>query len=176
MTTGNTYVLKPSERTPGAVELLGRYLDECGIPKGVFNIVQGGFETVKHICEHPDIKAVSFVGGNRAGDYIYENAAKTFKRCQINMGAKNHAVIMPDADKEDCLNALVSAAFGSSGQRCMALSVAIFVGESRQWVQELITKAKTFKLGPGHDNTTDIPPLAYKELHTRVNHLIDTAE
>ena len=81
LVTGNTYVLKPSERVPGAVNYLTKLLEETGVPKGVVNVVQGGFETTKHICEHPDIKAVSFVGGNKAGDYIYENASKTFKRC-----------------------------------------------------------------------------------------------
>ncbi|CAD8068980.1 unnamed protein product [Paramecium sonneborni] len=173
--TGNTYILKPSERVPGAVTYLTKLLEESGVPKGVVNIVQGGFETTKHICEHPDIKAVSFVGGNKAGDYIYENASKTFKRCQINMGAKNHGVIMPDADKEDCLNALASAAFGSTGQRCMALSVAIFVGKSREWIPDLIAKAKSFKVGPGHENI-DIAPVSYKELYERIHYLVGTAE
>lgn len=112
----------------------------------------------------------------QAGDYIYQNAAKTHKRCQINMGAKNHAVIMPDADREDCLNALASAAFGATGQRCMALSVAIFVGESREWVGDLVSKAKQFKIGAGNEKGVDIAPLCYRELKDKVRQLIDTVE
>ena len=107
---------------------MAKLFQEINLPKGVVNIVQGGFDTTTHICKHPDIKAISFVGGNSAGEYIYQEGAKQGKRMQCNMGAKNHGVIMPDADKEDALNALVNAAFGASGQRCMALSTVIFVG------------------------------------------------
>ena len=94
----------------------------------MFNVVQGGFDTTRQICHHPDIKSISFVGGNQAGEFIYTEGAKHGKRMQCNMGAKNHGVIMPDADKEDALNALVNAAFGASGQRSMALSTVVFVG------------------------------------------------
>ena len=128
ITCGNTFVLKPSERVAGAADYLAKLFQEINLPKGVVNIVQGGFDTTTHICKHPDIKAISFVGGNSAGEYIYQEGAKQGKRMQCNMGAKNHGVIMPDADKEDALNALVNAAFGASGQRCMALSTVIFVG------------------------------------------------
>jgi malonate-semialdehyde dehydrogenase (acetylating)/methylmalonate-semialdehyde dehydrogenase len=160
ITTGNTYVIKPSERTPSAVSYLVNLLKECNLPNGVVNIVQGAFDTTKQICEDPTIKAISFVGGNRAGDYIYENAAKTFKRCQINMGAKNHGVIMPDADKEDALNAITNAAFGSTGQRCMALPAVIMVGKAQEWIPEFINKAKSLTLGPG-TSKADIAPLTY---------------
>ena len=117
ITCGNTFVLKPSERVAGAMNHLAKLLQEINLPAGVVNIVQGGFETTQQIVKHPDIKAVSFVGGNMAGEYIYEEAAKTGKRAQCNMGAKNHAIVMPDADKEDALNAIVNASFGASGQR-----------------------------------------------------------
>jgi len=127
--TGNTYVLKPSERVAGAAMMLAEMMNEVGIPKGVFNLVHGGSQTVTNICTHPDIKAISFVGGNNAGEYIWKTGTANGKRVQSNMGAKNHAVVMPDADKEDTINSLVSASFGSSGQRCMAITTVIFVGD-----------------------------------------------
>ena len=99
ITCGNTYVLKPSEKVAGAVDHLCKLVHEINLPKGVFNVVQGGFETTQQICKHDDIKAVSFVGGNQAGEYIYKTAAEHGKRVQCNMGAKNHGIIMPDADK-----------------------------------------------------------------------------
>ena len=128
ITCGNTFVMKPSERVTGAADHLTKLVQEVGIPKGVFNVVQGGFDTTSQICKHPDIKAISFVGGNSAGEYIYQEGAKQNKRMQINMGAKNHGILMPDADKQDALNALANAAFGASGQRCMALSTVVTVG------------------------------------------------
>jgi len=130
ITLGNTYVLKPSEKVAGTAEILIDLLEQSGVPKGVVNVVQGGKDTVTQICEHPDIKAVSFVGGNQAGEYIYRTASNHGKRAQVNMGAKNHAIIMPDADKDDAINAMIGACFGSAGQRCMAISVSVMVGES----------------------------------------------
>lgn len=141
ITCGNTFIIKPSERVGGAVDMLTHAFKEIGLPKGVVNIVHGGFETTKQLCVHPQIKALSFVGGNKAGEYIYETGAKHGKRVQANMGAKNHGIVMPDADKEDALNALTNAAFGASGQRCMALSVAILVGDANKWIPDLIKKA-----------------------------------
>ena len=126
---GNTYVLKPSERVAGAAMMLAEMMHEVGMPKGVFNMVHGGPQTVTNICTHPDIKAISFVGGNEAGEYIWRTGTTHGKRVQSNMGAKNHAVVMPDADREDTINSLVGACFGSSGQRCMAISTVIFVGD-----------------------------------------------
>lgn len=130
ITLGNTFLLKPSERVANTSTYLAKIVQEIGIPKGVFQVVNGGFDTTKHITQHPDIRAISFVGGNQAGDYIYEQGAKTFKRMQINMGAKNHCIVLPDADREDAVNAIVGAAFGASGQRCMALTTCVLVGES----------------------------------------------
>lgn len=150
-------------------------LNDIGIPKGVVNLVHGGFDTVKTMCEDKTIKAISFVGGNKAGDYIYEHGAKNHKRIQVNMGAKNHGVIMPDCDKEDALNALVSAAFGATGQRCMALSVAVLVGETKNWVPDLVEKAKKLKLGNGAEEGIDVAPLCYPELRTNVLRLLDSA-
>jgi malonate-semialdehyde dehydrogenase (acetylating)/methylmalonate-semialdehyde dehydrogenase len=131
ITLGNTYIMKPSEKVPGAMEILLDLLKQSGVPDGVVNVVQGGKETVTDICTHPDIRAISFVGGNQAGEYIYRTGSNHGKRVQSNMGAKNHAIIMPDADKEDTINALIGACFGSTGQRCMAISVAIMVGDSQ---------------------------------------------
>lgn len=115
ITLGNTYIMKPSEKVPGAMEVLLDLLKQSGVPDGVVNVVQGGRDTVTNICTHPDIKAVSFVGGNQAGEYIYKTASAHGKRVQSNMGAKNHAIIMPDADKDDTINALIGACFGSTG-------------------------------------------------------------
>ena len=163
--TGNTLVLKVSEKNPGCSMIIARLLNEINLPKGVCNIVHGGFETVKAICEPNPIRAVSFVGGNRAGEYIHENASRNGKRCQINMAAKNHAIIMPDADREETLNALVGAAFGATGQRCMAISVAVFVGESKSWVPSLVEKSRNLVLGAGNEKGVDVSPLCYSEVN-----------
>lgn len=175
ITCGNTYVLKPSERVSGAAMHLAKLCQEINLPKGVFNIANGGFDTTKAICEHPDIKAISFVGGNGAGEYIYKVGSEHGKRVQCNMGAKNHAIIMPDADKEDALNALTNAAFGASGQRCMALTTAVFVGESHKWLSELVPKAKSFKIGAGNESGIDLAPVCYPELKARIVDLIKSA-
>lgn len=172
ITLGNTYVLKPSEKVAGATNLLMDLLKESGVPHGVVNVVHGGPETVTNICTHPDIKAVSFVGGNKAGEYIYKTASAHGKRAQVNMGAKNHAVILPDADKEDTINALIGACFGSSGQRCMAITTAVMVGDSQQWIDDVIEKSKKLTVGPGHEEV-DIAPLVSKESQQRVISLIE---
>jgi malonate-semialdehyde dehydrogenase (acetylating)/methylmalonate-semialdehyde dehydrogenase len=149
ITLGNTCVIKPSEKVPGTAEILIDLLAESGVPKGVVNVVQGGRDTVTQMCTHPDIKAVSFVGGNQAGEYIYKTASNHGKRAQVNMGAKNHAIVMPDADKEDTINALIGACFGSSGQRCMAISVAVLVGDTQEWIPEIVKRTKGLTIGPG---------------------------
>lgn len=158
ITCGNTYLMKPSEKVAGTSEILIDLLKESGVPDGVVNVVQGGHDTVTHICTHPDIKAVSFVGSNTAGEYIYKTESNHGKRAQVNMGAKNHCIVMPDAEKEDAINALIGACFGSTGQRCMAISVVVLVGDSQKWIPEIVEKAKTLKVGPGHLNF-DIAPL-----------------
>lgn len=157
ITCGNTYLLKPSEKVAGTSEMLIDLLKESGVPDGVVNVVQGGHETVTQICTHEDIKAVSFVGSNTAGEYIYKTASNHGKRAQVNMGAKNHCIVMPDCEKEDAINALIGACFGSTGQRCMAISVVVLVGDTQKWVPEIVEKAKTLKVGPGHANF-DITP------------------
>jgi len=128
---GNTYILKPSEKVATTSQKLAELFLEAGFPAGVLNVVHGGKDTVDMICKHPDIRAISFVGGNEAGTYIHQTGSHHGKRVQSNMGAKNHAVVLPDADREDTINALISSVFGAAGQRCMALSVIVLVGESK---------------------------------------------
>ncbi len=126
---GNTFILKPSERDPSASLLMADWLKEAGLPDGVFNVVHGDKETVDALLHHPDISAISFVGSTPIAKYIYETAARTSKRCQALGGAKNHMIIMPDADLDQAVDALMGAAYGSAGERCMAISVAVPVGE-----------------------------------------------
>lgn len=176
ITCGNTYVIKPSERTPTATIQLVQLMEEAGLPAGVLNVVHGGKETVEFVCKDPRIRAISFVGGNEAGAYIHTTGTEHGKRVQSNMGAKNHATILPDASKDSTLNALVGAALGASGQRCMALSTALFVGDSRDWVGELAEKASRLKVGPGLEPGTDIGPVISKAAKERVESLITSAE
>src|SRR5690554_1986854 len=136
--TGNTFVLKPSEQDPMVTMRLAELALEAGIPAGVLNIIHGGPDAVNALCDHKEIKAVSFVGSTHVGTHVYNRASLNGKRVQCMMGAKNHAVIMPDANKEQTLNAIAGAAFGAAGQRCMALPVVILVGESRSWLPELV--------------------------------------
>ena len=131
---GNTFVLKPSEQDPLSTMMLVELAIQAGVPAGVLNVVHGGKEVVDRLCTNPLIKAISFVGSTAVGTHVYNLAGQHGKRVQSMMGAKNHVVVMPDANKEQTLNALVGAAFGAAGQRCMALSVAVMVGESQQWV------------------------------------------
>jgi len=169
---GNTYVLKPSEKTPGASLILARLAQEAGVPDGVLNIVHGGVDCVNFICKHPAIRAISFVGSNQAGEYIHDVGSKHGKRVQANLGAKNHATILPDADKESTLNALCGAAFGAAGQRCMALSSAIFVGEAKEWIPELVEKAKSMACDVGSNPNAALGPLISKDSKARVESLI----
>lgn len=175
ITLGNTFVMKPSEKVPHTGELLLDLLKESGVPDGVVNCVHGAHDIVTQTCHHPDIKAVSFVGANTAGEYIYTEASAKGKRCQVNMGAKNHSIVMPDSDKEDTLNALTGACFGSTGQRCMAISVLVLVGDAQKWIPDLVEKAKTLKVGPGHQNY-DIAPLNNRDHLARVHELIADGE
>ncbi|PVV01116.1 hypothetical protein BB560_004475 [Smittium megazygosporum] len=175
LATGNTVVLKPSEKDPGAALMLAELAIEAGIPKGALNIVHGGKPTVEFILQDPAIKAVSFVGGDAAGKAIHAGASANGKRVQCNNGAKNHGVIMPDADKEHAINALVGAAFGAAGQRCMALSTAVFVGESQEWIGEVVEQASKLKVGSGLDKSSDLGPLITKGALERAERLIQSA-
>jgi malonate-semialdehyde dehydrogenase (acetylating)/methylmalonate-semialdehyde dehydrogenase len=173
--TGNTYVIKPSEKDPGAMDILAE-LSKGLWPDGVLNVLQGGKRVVDGMCDAPEVKAISFVGGGFVGNYIHERGSKNGKRVQSNMAAKNHGVILPDAQKERTLDALTGAAFGSTGQRCMALSVAVFVGDSQEWIPELVARAQKLKVGAGEDPTTDIGPVVTKESYERILRIISDAE
>ena len=170
---GNTFVLKPSEQDPMVTMRLVELALEAGVPPGVLNVVHGGERAVNALCDHPDIKAISFVGSTRVGTHVYHRASATGKRVQCMMGAKNHAIVMPDANKEQTLNALAGASFGAAGQRCMAVSVAVLVGEARQWVPDLVAKAKTLRIGAGTDPGVDVGPLVSCAAYERVNGLIE---
>ena len=170
--TGNTFLLKPSEQDPMVTMRLVELALEAGIPKGVLNVVHGGKDVVNAICDHPDIQAISFVGSTAVGTHVYNRASLAGKRVQCMMGAKNHAVVLPDANKEQTLNALAGAAFGAAGQRCMAASTLVLVGEARGWVDELVEKAKTLKVGPGNAPGVDVGPVISCAARSRIEGLI----
>jgi malonate-semialdehyde dehydrogenase (acetylating)/methylmalonate-semialdehyde dehydrogenase len=136
-------------------------------------VIHGAHDAVNFICDSPKIKAISFVGSDQAGTYIYERGSKNGKRVQSNMGAKNHGVIMPDANKENALNQLVGAAFGAAGQRCMALTTAVFVGETKNWIPDLVEKVKKLKVNAGHLPNTDIGPVISKDSKKRIEAIIE---
>jgi len=172
---GNTFILKPSEKNPGASMVIAE-LSQDIFPPGVLNIIHGSKNSVDFICDHPFIKAISFVGGNQAGEYIHARGSKNGKRIQSNMGAKNHALILPDAKRDRTIDMLIGAAFGATGQRCMALPVAIFVGESQKWIPDLVEKARKLKIGPGSDPEAQIGPLITSDSKKRVEKLIETGK
>jgi malonate-semialdehyde dehydrogenase (acetylating)/methylmalonate-semialdehyde dehydrogenase len=151
-------------------------LEEAGVPPGVVNVIHGATESVNFICDNPDIKAISFVGSDIAGKHIYERGSKNGKRVQCNMGAKNHGVIMPDANKEHTLNQLVGAAFGAAGQRCMALSTAVFVGDAKEWIPDLIERAKKLKVNAGHEANADLGPVISPQAKQRILSLIESGK
>ena len=170
--TGNTFVLKPSEQDPMSTIRLVELAIEAGIPAGVLNVVHGGVDIVNGICDHKDIKAISFVGSTGVGTHVYNRASLAGKRVQCMMGAKNHAIVLPDCNKEQTLNALAGASFGAAGQRCMALPVVILVGEARNWVNEIAERAKGLKVGNGATPGVDVGPLVNKNARARVDNLI----
>jgi malonate-semialdehyde dehydrogenase (acetylating)/methylmalonate-semialdehyde dehydrogenase len=169
---GNTFVLKPSEQDPLSTLLLVELAMEAGVPPGVLNVVHGGKEVVDAICTHPDIKAVSFVGSTAVGTHVYDLAGRHGKRVQSMMGAKNHAVVLPDANRAQTLNALAGAAFGAAGQRCMATSVAVLVGSTKEWIPELKALAQKLKVNAGSEPGTDVGPVISKRAKERVLSLI----
>jgi len=173
---GNTFVLKPSEQDPLSTMELVKLAVEAGVPAGVLNVVHGAKEVVDALCTHPDIKAVSFVGSTAVGTHVYNLASAHGKRVQSMMGAKNHAVVLPDAHKEQTLNALAGAGFGAAGQRCMATSVVVLVGAAREWVPDLVAKAKTLKVGAGAEAGTDVGPVVSVAAKERILGLIASGE
>ncbi len=178
LAAGNCFVLKPSERDPSSALLLARWLTEAGLPQGVFNVVNGDKEAVDALLTHPDIQAVSFVGSTPIARYIYETATRNGKRCQALGGAKNHMIIMPDADMDQAVDALMGAGYGSAGERCMAISVAVPVGEKTAdiLIEKLAPKVRALKVGPGVDPSSEMGPLVTKQHFDKVKGYIDSGE
>ena len=169
---GNTFVLKPSEQDPMTAMLLAELAMEAGVPPGVLNIVHGGRAAVEALCTHADVRAVSFVGSTQVGTQVYQLASAHDKRAQCMLGAKNHAVLLPDAAREQSLNALVGAAFGAAGQRCMAISVGVLVGRANDWIPEIVARARSLKVSAGSEPGADLGPLISKTALARVTSLV----
>lgn len=172
---GNTFVLKPSEKDPSAPTYIAGLLKEAGLPDGVFNVVNGDKEAVDTLLEDPRVGAVSFVGSTPIAEYIYEKGTANGKRVQALGGAKNHAVVMPDADMENVVNALMGAAFGSCGERCMAISVTVCVGDevADEIVSQLSSKVAQLRIGPGIDTTNEMGPLISQVHYEKVRSYVD---
>ena len=175
---GNTFILKPSERDPSATLFVAQLAHEAGLPPGVLNVVNGDREVVDILLNDPAIQAVSFVGSTPVAESVYATATSGGKRCQALGGAKNHAIVMPDADLDNAVKALMGAAFGSSGERCMAISVAVAVGEqtAEELVESLKTEMSSLKVGGAQDNSNDFGPLITAEHRNKVIGLITSAE
>lgn len=173
---GNCIIIKPSERDPGAAMILADLTRQAGFPPGVINIIHGTKQAVDFILDEPSIKAISFVGSNRVGEYIYSRASANGKRVQANLGAKNHAIVLPDCNKNSAINAIAAAAFGAAGQRCMALSVVILAGEAKEWVPEIVSKARQLKVNAGFEQETDVGPVISLPSKKRIEALIQSAE
>jgi len=172
---GNAFILKPSERDPGVPMRLAELMIEAGLPAGVLNVVNGDKEAVDAILDDPDIQAVGFVGSSSIAQYIYSRAAATGKRCQGFGGAKNHMIIMPDADMDQAVDALIGAGYGSAGERCMAISVAVPVGQEAadRLMEKLVPRVESLKIGPSTDMTADFGPLVTREALERVTKYVD---
>jgi len=171
---GNSFILKPSEKVPSASIRMAELFKEAGLPDGVFNVVHGDKVAVDGLLSHPEVKAVSFVGSTPIAKYIYETGAKHGKRVQALGGAKNHAVVLPDADLEFAADALIGAAYGSAGERCMAISAVVAVGAAGDPLVKLLEKkAKAIKVGPGHKDGVDMGPLITAQHRDKVRGYVD---
>jgi malonate-semialdehyde dehydrogenase (acetylating) / methylmalonate-semialdehyde dehydrogenase len=169
LATGNTFILKPSERDPSPSLFMAELLKEAGLPDGVFNVVQGDKLAVDTLLTHPDVKAISFVGSTPIAQYIYETGAKHGKRVQALGGAKNHMVVMPDADVDQAVDALIGAAYGSAGERCMAISVAVLVGDvADKIVPKVAERAKALKIKNGMELDAEMGPIVTAEAKARI--------
>lgn len=174
---GNAFVLKPSERDPSASNLIAELWAEAGLPDGVFSVVHGDKNTVDAILNHPDVAAVSFVGSTPVARHIHERASASGKRVQALGGAKNHAIVLPDADLNYVANQLSSAAFGSAGERCMAVSAAVAVGSAGDGLLEALNEsARAVRVGPGWDPSSEMGPVVAAASRDRIHGLIDSAE
>jgi len=173
---GNTFIIKPSERDPSATIRLVELLHEAGLPKGVMNLVNGGKEAVDELLSNPNVKAISFVGSTQIGEYIYAEGCRHGKRVQALCGAKNHMVILPDADMNKAVDALMGAAYGSAGERCMAISVAVAVGAETAdaLIEKLIPKIKALKIGGYTDPQAEMGPVVTTEAKARIEGYIQS--
>ena len=171
---GNAFVLKPSERDPSASVFMGELLQQAGLPDGIYNVVQGDKAAVDALLEHPDVKALSFVGSTPTARTIYETGAKHGKRVQALGGAKNHMVVMPDADIDQSVDALIGSAYGSAGERCMAISVAVLVGDvGDRIIPKLAERAKALKVKNGMEPDAEMGPVITKQALERIEGCID---
>jgi malonate-semialdehyde dehydrogenase (acetylating) / methylmalonate-semialdehyde dehydrogenase len=174
---GNTFVLKPSERTPMLANRLAELFKEAGLPDGVLNIVHGAHDVVNGLLEHPDVKAISFVGSQPVGEYVYKTAAAHGKRVQALTGAKNHSIVMPDADLDLAVQQIINAAFGSAGERCMAASVVVTVGDiADTFVEKLVKAANEIKIGNGLDEDVFLGPVIRESHKERTIKYIELGE
>ncbi|MDB2324097.1 CoA-acylating methylmalonate-semialdehyde dehydrogenase [Alphaproteobacteria bacterium] len=178
LATGNTFILKPSERDPGAPLMLARLLSEAGLPDGCMNVVNGDKEAVDALLDHPDIAAISFVGSTAIGKYIYTRGCANGKRVQALCGAKNHMIIMPDADMGQAVDAAMGAAYGSAGERCMAISAVLAVGDDTadRFVEQLAPKVRALKIGQYDEPGVEMGPVITNESKTRIESFIDQGE
>ncbi|KPC28200.1 Methylmalonate-semialdehyde dehydrogenase [Pseudomonas syringae pv. cilantro] len=174
LVTGNCFILKPSERDPSASLLMARLLKEAGLPDGVFNVVQGDKVAVDALLQHPDIEAISFVGSTPIAEYIYQQGTARGKRVQALGGAKNHMIVMPDADLDQAADALIGAAYGSAGERCMAISIAVVVGDvGQKLINKLLPRIDQLKVGNGMQADSDMGPLVTAVHKAKVEGFID---
>ncbi|HKN32270.1 MAG TPA: CoA-acylating methylmalonate-semialdehyde dehydrogenase [Terriglobales bacterium] len=175
--TGNTFVLKPSERVPLTMRRAFELLDQVGLPKGVVNLVNGGKVTVDALLDHPQIRAISFVGSTPVAKYIYARAGSNGKRAQCQGGAKNHVIILPDADMQSATQIVTDSAFGCAGQRCLAVSVAVTIGEAQKTFRDSIADAASkLRVGNGLDDGVQMGPVITKQSKSRVESLIGVGE
>lgn len=169
---GNTFILKPSEQDPLTPTRLVELFEQAGAPKGVLQVIHGGKDQVDFILDNPDIKAISFVGSVAVGQYIYRRGTENMKRVQAFAGAKNHCVIMPDANKSQVISNMVGASVGAAGQRCMAISVAVFVGQSKQWIAEIAEALAKVKPGVWNDKDAAYGPVISPQAKQRIENFI----
>lgn len=171
---GNTFILKPSERDPSASIFMAELLKQAGVPDGVFNVIQGGKECVDALIQHPDVAAVSFVGSTPIAHYVHQQCSLHGKRVQALGGAKNHLVVMPDADLNQAVDALIGAGYGSAGERCMAISVAVLVGDVGDKIVPLIAeRAKALRIKNGMEPDAEMGPIVTREALERIEGYID---
>ena len=170
--SGNTFILKPSEQDPLTPTLLAELLHECDLPPGVFNVVHGGADQVNFLCDHPDVQGISFVGSVPVGKHVYQRSTGNMKRAQCFVGAKNHLVAMPDASKDQLIQALAAASCGASGQRCMAISVAILVGEAGDWIEDICEQMRLLTPGYWSEEKSSYGPMISAKAKERAESLI----